>query len=110
MNNLGKLTVKVRTERHDSDDISSRVTLQRAKVRKPLLTASEVIDKDSIVVFDDSGSFILPNSCAGVTYVRKAITGVQGRTPLHAKNGVFVLRTWEPEDRPLTDFSRQGAP
>ena len=38
------------------------------------------------MVFEGSGSFILPNSCAGVASVRKAITGVQGRIPLHAKN------------------------
>ena len=109
IDNSGELSVKVRTERHGGSDISSRVTFQGAKVRKPLLAQSGVIDKGNIVVFDGSGSFMLPNSCAGVTSVRKAITGVQGRTPLHAKNGVFVLRTWEPEDRPSTDVSRRGA-
>ena len=108
MDNLG-VTAKVRTERHGGGDISGRVTFQGAKVRKPL-AVSGVVDKGNIVVFDGSGSFVLPNSCAGVTSVRKAITRVQGRIPLHAKNGVFVLRTWEPEDRPSTDFSRQGAP
>ena len=107
IDNLGELTVKVRTERHGEGDISSRMTFQGAKVRKPLLAVSGVIDKGNIVVFDGSGSFILPNSCAGVASVSKAITGVQGRIPLHAKNGVFVLRTWEPEDQPSTDFSRR---
>ena len=34
------------------------------------------------------------NPCAGVASGRKAITGVRGRMPLHAKNGVFVLRTF----------------
>ena len=90
--NLGELTVEIRTERGGSD-ISSRVTLQGAMVRKPL-AVSGVMDKGNIVVSDGSGSFILPSSCAGVASVRKAITGVQGRIPLHAKNGVFVLRTW----------------
>ena len=61
------------------------------------------------MVFDGSGSFVLPSSCAGVASVIKAITGVQGRIPLRAKNGVFDLRTWELEDRPSTDFSRRGA-
>ena len=98
IDNLGELTAKVRTERHGGSDISSRVRFQGAKVRKTLLAVSGVIDKGNIVVFDGSGSFILPNSCAGGTSVRKAITRVQGRIPLHAKNGVFVLRTWEPED------------
>ena len=110
IDNLVELTVKVRTERHGGGDISSRMTFQGAKVRKPLLAVSGVLDKGNIVVFDGSGSFILPNSCAGVASVRKAITRVQGRIPMHAKNGVFVLRTWESEDRPSTDFSQRGAP
>ena len=37
------------------------------------------------MVFDGSGSFILLSSCARVASVRKAVTGVQGRIPLHAK-------------------------
>ena len=110
IDNLGELTVKVRTERHGGGDISIRVTFQGAKVRKPLLAVPGVIDKGNIVVFDGSGSFILPNSCADVASVSKAITGVQGRIPLHAKNGVFVLRAWEPEDRPSTDFTLREAP
>ena len=110
IDNLGELTVKVHTERHDGGDISSRLTFQGAKVRKLLLAVSGVIDKGNIVVFDGSGSVILPNSCAGVASLKKAITGVQGRIPLHAKNGVFVLRTWGPEDKPSTGFSRRVAP
>ena len=53
--------------------------------------------------------FILLSSCASVASVRKAVTGVQGRIPLHAKNGVFVLRTWEPDDMSSTGFSQGGA-
>ena len=69
------------------------MTFQGAKVRKPLLAVSGVIDKCNLVVFDGSGSFIMPSLCAGEASVRKAITGVQVGTPLHTKNGVFVLRT-----------------
>ena len=103
IDNLGELTVKVRTEQHGGSDISSRMTFQGARVRKSLFVVSGVIDKGFIVVFDGSGSFTLAS-------VRKAITGVQGRIPLHAKNGVFVLRTWELEDKPSTGFSQRGAP
>ena len=110
IDNLGELTVKVCTERHGEGDISSRETFPGAKVRKPSLTVSGVIDKGNSVVFDGSGSCTLPGQCAGVASLRKAVTGVEGRISLHAKNGVFVLRTWEPEDRPSTDFSRRGAP
>ena len=110
VDNLGELTVKVRTERHGGGDISSRVTFLGAKVHKPLLAVSGVIDKGNMVVFDGSGSFILPNSCAGVASVRKAITGVQGRIPLHAKNGVFVLRTWELGGQTVDGFQSAGSP
>ena len=54
---MGELTVKKFAR---GRDISSRVTFQGAKVRKPLLAVSGVIDKGNIVVFDGSGSFILP--------------------------------------------------
>ena len=105
---LGELTVKVRTERHGGCDISSRVTFQGAKARKPLLAVSGVIDKGNTVVFYGSGSFILPNSCAGVALVRGHHRSP--RTPSAAcENGVFVLRTWEPEDKPSMGFSRRRA-
>ena len=45
IDNLGDLTVKVRTERHGDGDIWSRVTFQGAKVRKPLLAVSGVMTK-----------------------------------------------------------------
>ena len=102
--------MKVRTEQHGGSDISSRVTFQGAKVQNPLLAVLGVIDKGNIVVFDGSGSFILPSSCAAVASVKKTTTGVQGRIPLHAKNEVFVLRAWEPDDMSSTGFSRRGAP
>ena len=85
----------VRTEQHNGSDISSRVKFQGVKVRKPLLAVSGVIDKGNMVVFDGRGSLPLPGQGAGVASVRKAVTGVQGRIPLHAKNGAFVLRTGE---------------
>ena len=83
--------MKVRTERNGGGDFSSGMTFQGAKVGKPLLAVPGVIDKGNIVVFDGSGSIILPNIGAGVASVRKAITGVQERIPLRATNGVFVL-------------------
>ena len=47
VDNLGELMVIVRTEQHSGSDISSRVTFQGAKVRKPLLAVSGVIDKSN---------------------------------------------------------------
>ena len=60
VDNLGESTVKVCTERHGGSDISSRMTLQGAKVRKPLLAVSGVIDKGNIVVF--RWKWILPTA------------------------------------------------
>ena len=73
------LTVKVRTKQHSRGDLSSRVTLQGAEVRKPLLAVSGVTDRGNIAVFDGSGSLKLPGQCAGVASVRDAVTRVQGR-------------------------------
>ena len=67
------------------------MTFEGAKVRKPLLDVSGVIDKGNIVVFDGNGSFILSGKCPGAAFVRKAAARVQGRIPLHAKKGVFVM-------------------
>ena len=110
IDNLEELTVKAHTEKHGGGVISSRMIFQGGKDRKPFLAVSGVIDQGNIVVFDGSGSLKLPNTCAGVASVKKAISGVQGRIPLHAKIGVFVLRTWESEDTPSTGFSRRRAP
>ena len=58
IDNLGELTVRVRTEITGGGDISSRATFQWAKVGNTMLAVSGVIDKGSIVVFDGSGSFV----------------------------------------------------
>ena len=57
IDDLGTSMVKVRTEQNNGSDISSRVTFQGAKVRKPLLAMLEVIDKGNIVVFDGNVFF-----------------------------------------------------
>ena len=54
------------------------MTLQGAEVLKPLLAVSGMIDKGNIVVFDGSGSFILPAQCAGVASVRRLSQGFKG--------------------------------
>ena len=51
--------------------------------------------------------YFLSGQCAGETSVSKAIARVRSRNPLHPKCGVFVLRTWEPEEASSTGFSRR---
>ena len=43
IDNLGELTVKVRTKQHGGSDISSGCTFQGAKVGKPLLAVSGIL-------------------------------------------------------------------
>ena len=111
IDNLGELTVRVRTEitrwrRHfkpNDSPIGPRSASPRLQCQVWLTKVTSLFSMEAV-------PSILPSSCAGVASVRKAITGVQGRIPLHAKKGIFVLRTWEPEGRPSTDFSRRRAP
>ena len=70
-----------------------------------MLDGSGVIDKGDIVVFDGNGSLILPGTCPGAAFVRKAAAGVQGRIPLHAKK-----RSICHANAPQVGFSRQEAP
>ena len=107
IDNLGTWTVQVRIDQHGGLT-SNQATFQGFKVRKHLLAGSGVIDKGNTVVFDGDRSLRLPGPCTGVASVTKVVTGVQGRIPLHAQNGVFVLRTSEPEETSSLDFSRRG--
>ena len=55
----------------------------------------ETRKRNSVVAWSSMGAEPLccQANVAGVASVRKAITGVHGRIPLHAKNGVFTLPT-----------------
>ena len=110
IDNLRELTEKVCTKQHGGDDISSRVTFQGPEVRKPLLAVSGEIDKGNIVVFKTSGSLKIATPMCWCGFREEGCHRVQGRIPLHAQHGVFVLRTWEPEQDSSTNFRRLGAP
>ena len=84
--------------------------LQGAWVRKPLLAVSGVIDKGIIVIFDGIGILLSAGRGVGVASVRHGVRGVPGRSPLHAKNGLFVLQTWEPAESSSMDFRRRRDP
>ena len=81
------------------------MTFEMAKVRKPLLDVSGVIDKGDIVVFDGNGSLILPGTCPGAAFVRKAAAGVQGRIPLQAKKKEYLSC-----ERATGGFQSAGSP
>ena len=70
IDNLGDLTVKVRTERHGGGDISRRMTFQGTKVRKPLLAVSGVTDTGNIVFFStEAGSTAYCQTCVQVWHL-----------------------------------------
>ena len=70
----------------------------------------ETRKRNSVVAWSSMEPLCCQANVAGVASVRKAITGVHGRIPLHAKNGVFTLPTWEPEETSSPDSTRRGAP
>ena len=95
---MGELTVRVRTEQQGAKDVVSKVRFQGARVRKPLLAVSGIVDKKNLVAFDDAGSFVIPSSAPELPRIRGLLQRVKGRIPLHKKNGVFVMKVWEHDD------------
>jgi len=89
--NLGQLRTNVLME----SGATGQLTFQGAPVRKPLLAVSSVNDKGNMVVFDSSGSFILPGKCPQVAAIRQLVQQAAGAIPLRRKNGVFTMRAWK---------------
>ena len=110
LGNLGELVLSVKTESEGGANPLSRITFQGAKVRKPLLAVSGIVNKGNMVVFDESGSYILTGRAKSRDDIQKAIARAPGKIPLHQKNGVFVMKSWRAEKLEETPvFSRQGA-
>ena len=90
--NLGEFQVQLETAREGARPLRSQVTFQAANVRKPLLAVSGITEKKNMVVFDDSGSFILCGTDAEMAAIRSLVKGVRAKIPLQKKNGVYVMR------------------
>ena len=82
MYNLGELKVEVRTEQHAGSEISSQVTFQGAKVRKPSLAVSGVIGKGNIVVFDGRGSFLFARPMCNCGFCKRGCHRGSGTHPV----------------------------
>ena len=83
-----------------------RIAASGAPVRKPLLAVSSVNDKGTMVVFDSSGSFILPGKCPQVAAIRQLVQQAAGAIPLRRKNGVFTMRAWKKGKATEEGFAR----
>ena len=103
---MGQLAAKVRTE---GSKVLSVIKFQVAKVRKPLLAVSGMVDKGNMVVFDAEGSYILPKDAKHMAQIRQLIRQTSDKIPMHREKGVFILKTEYHQDVGTEQgFSRQG--
>jgi hypothetical protein len=69
------------------------------------MAVSSVNDKGNLVVFDGSGSFIIPGTQKElISQLRALIQKVPDKVPLQRKNGVFHMKAWKLKP----GFTRQG--
>ena len=87
----------------------AKVTFQSARVRKPLVAVSSLVDKGNLAVFDGE-SYILPGSAPEVAEIRKLISQISGKIPMHRDKGVYKMKNWKVprEQSPSQGFTRQG--
>ena len=90
--------------------VAAKFRYQGAKVRKLLLSVTNINRKGNIVVFDGDDSALVPASAPELTEIRKLMQQAQTRIPFHPKNWVFVMKTWKVPNAPESKgtFRRQG--
>ena len=66
-------------------------------IRKPLLAVSDVNAKGNIGFFDGEKSYILTGSRQELDALRKLVSQMKRKIPLHLSNGTFKMRAWQPE-------------
>ena len=88
------------------------VKFQGAKVRKPMLAVSSLVDKGNPCWFDtdsSGGSFIIPSNSPELVKIRELIKQIQSRVRMDRKGGMFQLRNWTmKESSPAAGFPRQA--
>ena len=105
--NLGELTVKVRTEQVGRPDVLGKMTFQAAQVRKPLLAASSMTRKGNMLVFCKDTPCVIPASDPVVQDIERLVRKAASRIPMSERNGVFVMNTWDAVAEPVSaGFSR----
>ena len=105
--NLGELTVKVRTEQVGRPDVLGKMTFQAAQVRKPLLAASSMTRKGNMLVFCKDTPCVIPASDPVVQDIERLVRKAASRIPMYERNGVFVMNTWDAAAEPVSaGFSR----
>ena len=82
----------------------AKVKFQAAKVRRPLLAVSSLVDKDNLTLFDKE-SFVIPAHCPEVAEIRRLVANISTNIPLHRDKGVYTMRAWESNE---SVFPRPG--
>ena len=77
--------------------LRTKMTFQAAKVRKPLLAVSSVIERGNLTIFDGVGSYIVTGSAEELKPIRDAVKAVKMKVPLREKNGVYVMNVRQPK-------------
>ena len=106
--NRGQKRYQVRTK---ESNLNKAMTIQDAKVRKPLAAVSGIVGKDNGVFFDKHQSAIIPANAPELKLIRELVQKAKNRIDLEEKRGVFVMPVWirtEDEDVELQPFLRQG--
>ena len=99
---MGEMVGKVMLE----DGPTGKVKFQAAKIRKPLLAVSGVVDKGNLVIFDQD-SYMIPGDSPEIREIRRLIKQAKAKIPLNRKNGVYTMRAWSMHDE-NPSFHRQG--
>ena len=86
--NQGQKTIKGCT----AEGVNVSMTYQVADVSRPLNSVGRITDMNNLVLFEQSGGWIINKS-----------TGAQTR--FHREDGVYVMRIWVPK---RSGFTRQG--
>ena len=105
--NMGETAVKLRMEQVHQPDVLGKVTFQAAKVRKPLLAVSSMTSKNNMLVFHRDCPCVIPAGDPIMQRIIALVEQAKNRIPLYEKQGVFVMRTWDPIN--LGDQQQQQA-
>ena len=95
--------------------MKSNITIQDAKVRRPILAVIDAIKAGNLVLYGDGCSCIITaNSPEGRTII-KAAKGTKRKVGLEQVDGVFVMPSWvvPPADSKVKSdapFQRHGKP
>ena len=84
----------------------AKVCFQVAKVRKPLLAMSSLVDKGNVTIFDKD-SYVIPSNAPELELIRELVAQAKSKIPLYRERGVYKMRNWAmPKSEP--GFPRPG--